>query len=79
MPTWGNFIAGSMAGTTALVMTYPLDLIRARLAAQVHTKYYKGILHAILTIFKEKGIVGLNRGIMPSIWVKIILFNSPLL
>lgn len=69
LPAVGNFAAGSLAGSTALILTYPLDLIRARLAAQVLTKHYKGISHAIVTIFKEKGVFGLYRGVMPSLWV----------
>jgi len=31
----GKFAAGSAAGVTAVVLTYPLDTIRARLAFQV--------------------------------------------
>lgn len=76
MHVTGNFFAGSLAGTTALLFTYPLDLIRARLAAQVNVKYYSGIWNAIQTIFKENGIAGLSRGIMPSLWVSINILQS---
>lgn len=30
-----KFVAGSMAGVTSVLMTYPLDLVRARLASVV--------------------------------------------
>jgi len=33
----GKFVAGSAAGVTAVLLTYPLDTIRARLAFQVNT------------------------------------------
>jgi len=38
VPPAYRFIAGSLAGTTASMMTYPLDLARARMAVtQKHT------------------------------------------
>ena len=38
MPPVYRFVAGSLAGTTASMMTYPLDIARARMAVtQKHT------------------------------------------
>lgn len=49
-----NFLAGSAAGITAVLLTYPLDTIRARLAFQVTGEHvYTGITHAAMTMFKE--------------------------
>lgn len=49
-----NFLAGSAAGITAVLLTYPLDTIRARLAFQVTGEHvYTGITHAAVTMFKE--------------------------
>ena len=31
----GKFVSGSLAGVTAVTLTYPLDMIRSRLAFQV--------------------------------------------
>lgn len=46
-------VAGSMAGVTAVFLTYPLDTIRARLAFQVSGEHiYTGIANAAETIFK---------------------------
>ncbi|KAF2367499.1 Mitochondrial substrate/solute carrier [Trinorchestia longiramus] len=55
-------VSGSMAGVTAVFLTYPLDIVRARLAFQVEKKY-KGIAHAITTIVKQEGgVSALYRG-----------------
>lgn len=57
-----NLLAGGGAGLTAATSTYPLDLIRTRLAAQRNERYYKGIGHAIQTIFRDEGLRGLYKG-----------------
>ncbi|KAK1138125.1 hypothetical protein K0M31_002609 [Melipona bicolor] len=64
-----KFAAGSAAGVTAVTLTYPLDVIRARLAFQVAgERLYAGIVHAGITIFKnEGGIRALYRGFWPTI------------
>ncbi|XP_028280039.1 solute carrier family 25 member 16 [Parambassis ranga] len=64
-----RLMAGSMAGMTAVICTYPLDMVRARLAFQV-TGYhrYTGIINAFHTIYlKEGGIRGFYRGLTPTL------------
>lgn len=57
-----NLLAGGGAGLTAASSTYPLDLIRTRLAAQRNERYYKGIGHALRTIRRDEGMKGLYKG-----------------
>ncbi|KAL2927320.1 Mitochondrial substrate carrier family protein B [Bienertia sinuspersici] len=54
---------GFLAGVTAATATYPLDLVRTRLAAQTNATYYTGIWHALRTISKEEGMLGLYKGL----------------
>ncbi|PIA54564.1 hypothetical protein AQUCO_00900850v1 [Aquilegia coerulea] len=58
-----RLLAGGLAGVTAASATYPLDLVRTRLAAQTNVIYYKGIAHAIRTICREEGCFGLYKGL----------------
>lgn len=38
-----HFVGGGLAGITAASVTYPLDLVRTRLAAQVRSDGWKAI------------------------------------
>ncbi|BFG36277.1 hypothetical protein CerSpe_225510 [Prunus speciosa] len=58
-----HFLGGGMAGLTAASATYPLDLVRTRLAAQRNALYYRGIGHAFHTISREEGFLGLYKGL----------------
>ncbi|KAI5325741.1 PREDICTED: mitochondrial [Prunus dulcis] len=58
-----HFLGGGMAGLTAASATYPLDLVRTRLAAQRNALYYRGIGHAFHTICREEGFLGLYKGL----------------
>ncbi|CAI0412156.1 unnamed protein product [Linum tenue] len=58
-----HFLGGGMAGITAATTTYPLDLVRTRLAAQTNVLYYRGIGHALQTICREEGVLGLYKGL----------------
>ncbi|CAG0884129.1 unnamed protein product [Cyprideis torosa] len=59
-----RFLSGSSAGVTAVTLTYPLDVVRARLAFQgPGQQLYRGIGHVLVTLFQnEGGLRGLYRG-----------------
>ncbi|KAL1308105.1 hypothetical protein HN51_050039 [Arachis hypogaea] len=78
-----QFVGGGLAGITASASTYPLDLVRTRLAAQTNTAYYSGIFNALQTISKEEGIFGLYKGlgttlltVGPSIAISFTVYES---
>lgn len=58
-----HFVGGGLAGITAASITYPLDLVRTRLAAQTNVIYYRGICHALQTICRDEGVLGLYKGL----------------
>ncbi|GMH04246.1 hypothetical protein Nepgr_006085 [Nepenthes gracilis] len=58
-----RLVGGFLAGITAATATYPLDLVRTRLAAQTNVIYYRGIWHALCTIRKDERIFGLYKGL----------------
>ncbi|CAL9123618.1 unnamed protein product [Musa textilis] len=58
-----RLFGGGLAGITAASMTYPLDLVRTRLAAQTNTMYYRGISHSLYAICRDEGIRGLYKGL----------------
>ena len=63
-----KLVAGSMTGVTAVSFTYPLDVVRARLAYQVYERRYRSIWHTLTSIAREEGGVrGLYRGYTPTI------------
>ncbi|KAK9101242.1 hypothetical protein Scep_024672 [Stephania cephalantha] len=74
-----DLTAGSFAGGTAVLLTYPLDLVRTKLAYQVvessksnikilnTDQVFKGIFDCFSKIYKESGIRGLYRGAAPSL------------
>jgi len=61
-----NLIAGAFAGLTALISTYPLDLIRTRLTIQTTEQKYNGILHTFQCVVKEEGVKSLYKGVIVS-------------
>ncbi|XP_072959886.1 uncharacterized protein [Typha angustifolia] len=58
-----RLLGGGLAGITAASITYPLDLVRTRLAAQTSTIYYRGISHALYAICRDEGVRGLYKGL----------------
>ncbi|GER32100.1 ATP carrier protein [Striga asiatica] len=70
-----NFLAGSLAGCTTLVIIYPLDIAHTRLAADLgppETRQFQGIRHFLTTVYKKDGARGIYRGLPASLHGMII-------
>lgn len=52
-----------------LVFTYPLDLLRARLASEVRTRRYRNVLHGMQQMYRHEGLSSLFRGMQPTLFV----------
>uniref|UniRef100_A0A1B0AUC5 ADP/ATP translocase n=2 Tax=Nemorhina TaxID=44051 RepID=A0A1B0AUC5_9MUSC len=66
----GNLASGGAAGATSLLIVYPLDFARTRLAADVgkgQTRQFHGLGDCIMKVFKSDGFVGLYRGFNVSV------------
>lgn len=64
-PVYMSFMVGSLAGVTASVTTYPLDLVRARMAGMLVAEN-KGVWHTMSHILRAEGWKGLYRGLTPT-------------
>lgn len=78
-----DLLAGSAAGGTAVLCTYPLDLARTKLAYQVVDKKasfrnstrgvpgqhpaYSGVKDVLRSVYKEGGVWALYRGVGPTL------------
>ncbi|XP_076388079.1 dephosphocoenzyme A carrier isoform X1 [Megachile rotundata] len=56
-----NFLAGSLAGITSQGTTYPLDLMRARMAVTQKNEY-RTLRQIFVRIYMEEGILAYYRG-----------------
>jgi Mitochondrial carrier protein len=65
-----RFLAGSLAGVTSVLCTYPIDLARTVLAVQVGSQTAapsKGLWTTLVHLFATGGIAGLYRGVYPTV------------
>jgi len=62
-----SFIAGGSAGALATAVTYPLDLLRTRFAAQGNDRVYTSLPRALAQINREEGLRGFYRGLGPGL------------
>lgn len=58
-----SFISGATAGAAATTVTYPLDLLRTRFAAQGNDRVYTSILASVKSIAQHEGARGFFRGL----------------
>ncbi|ERN05307.1 hypothetical protein AMTRI_Chr08g208720 [Amborella trichopoda] len=64
---WQSMISGFLAGTAGPICTGPFDVVKTRLMAQSKSGEikYKGMVHAIRTIYAEEGLLALWKGLLP--------------
>eukprot|EP01080_Neovahlkampfia_damariscottae_P004492 gene4492-7872_t len=64
-----RLMAGGLSGPISLILVYPVDVIRTRLAAQTSNEIkYKGIIHTFNKIRKEEGMKAFYRGSVISLF-----------
>ncbi|KAF6097104.1 solute carrier family 25 member 42 [Phyllostomus discolor] len=66
LPPWPRLLAGALAGTTAASITYPLDLVRARMAV-TPKEMYSNIFQVFIRISREEGLKTLYHGFTPTV------------
>jgi len=59
--------AGALAGMTSSIFCYPLDLVRSILTVQTSHQKYRGMVHAMTDIYKTQGVIGLYKGLYPTL------------
>ncbi|VAH11380.1 unnamed protein product [Triticum turgidum subsp. durum] len=61
--------AGATAGIIAMSATYPMDMVRGRITVQTEKSpyQYRGMFHALGTVYREEGFRALYRGWLPSV------------
>ena len=72
-PVWVMFSSGGLAGMTAIVTTYPLDVARTRLAGRMHTsgepraREHTSMTLLLYTMLRKEGIRSWYRGVGPTL------------
>ncbi|KTF94450.1 hypothetical protein cypCar_00024911 [Cyprinus carpio] len=60
---WRAIVAGGLAGISAALATYPLEVVETRLIAQnCQEPTYRGLLHSLSIIYRNEGLQALYRG-----------------
>jgi hypothetical protein len=74
-PFWMLFSSGGLAGVTAIIATYPLDVARTRLTGKIVTErgaawtaQTTSVTVCLTRMFKEEGIRSWYRGIGPTLF-----------
>ncbi|ODA81802.1 hypothetical protein RJ55_00306 [Drechmeria coniospora] len=62
-----SFVAGATSGAVATSLTYPLDLLRTRFAAQGRRRVYDSLRSAVRNIGRDEGWRGYFRGLVPTL------------
>ena len=70
LPFPASFASGSLAGTFAVFITYPLDFLRTKVSTEhffaSSTKTKAGVLNIAKLTFAKQGIKGFYKGVYPT-------------
>ena len=71
LPVRSKLLAGSLSGVTMTLATYPLDLSRTRvtadMAANEGERNFLGLMDCVKKTIKAEGAAGLYKGLAPSL------------
>lgn len=74
--TVAHLISGAAAGVMTSIATNPIWVVKVRLQLQSEQvahrsglKPYTGLINGLVTIAREEGVIGLYRGLAPSLWL----------
>jgi len=76
IPEWKRAACGALAGSMAVLTTYPLDLVKTRLTIQkegigadgvVYKKTYNGTWDCIKKVSRDEGTAALFKGLSPTL------------
>ncbi|KAL8819024.1 MAG: hypothetical protein Q9223_002447 [Gallowayella weberi] len=62
-----TFLSGASAGAAATSLTYPLDLLRTRFAAQGRDRVYMNFRSSFVDIAHTEGFRGFFQGLLPAV------------
>lgn len=72
-----NFICGALSGLNAITITFPLDLMRTRLACNTENSEVNDthIIKSLKELYRKEGIKGLYKGYSVTFLVRNYLIN----
>lgn len=66
------FVSGSLAGLSMQLITYPVDVVRVRMAAQVGKTQFTGFFNTVRATISKEGTAGFYRGVTPTLWGALV-------
>ena len=70
-----NLVSGGMAGGTAMLASYPLDVVRTRMAADVQAQVQRNLRSCVVNMWRDGGIGEFYRG-LPVALTGVVVFKA---